>query len=106
MLWALSARFDFGLRGHHLIIPGYMVWAAVVYAGSASLLSYWVGRSLIDRNAERYAREADLRFSLVRVNEHIDSIALAAGEADENRRIEVVLMKQAPEAEAAAGKAQ
>src|SRR5258708_40190836 len=68
-----------------------MVWAAIVYSGSASLLSYWVGRNLIGRNAERYAREADLRFSLVRVNEHIDAIALAAGEADEERRIEVDL---------------
>ncbi|HEY3653484.1 MAG TPA: hypothetical protein VGL34_00740 [Steroidobacteraceae bacterium] len=40
---------------------GYMVWAAIIYSGSASLLSYWVGRNLIDRNAERYEREADLR---------------------------------------------
>jgi len=68
-----------------------MVWAAVLYSGSASLVSYWVGSSLIDRNEQRYAREADLRFSLVRVNEHIDAVALAAGEADEARRIEVDL---------------
>ena len=68
-----------------------MVWAAVVYSGSASLLSYWVGRSLVDRNAERYAREADMRFSLVRVNEHIDAIALSGGEPDEARRIEMDL---------------
>jgi putative ATP-binding cassette transporter len=62
-----------------------------VYSGAASLLSYWVGRSLVDRNAERYAREADLRFSLVRVNEHIDSIALSGGEQDEARRIDLDL---------------
>jgi putative ATP-binding cassette transporter len=68
-----------------------MVWAAIVYSGSASLLSYWVGKSLIAQNADRYAREADLRFSLVRVNEHIDSIALAGGEPDETRRIELDL---------------
>jgi putative ATP-binding cassette transporter len=68
-----------------------MVWAAIVYSGSASLLSYRVGRGLIDRNAQRYAREADLRFSLVRVNEHIDAIAVSAGEADEERRIEIDL---------------
>ena len=68
-----------------------MVWAGIMYAGSASLLSYWVGRNLIGRNAERYAREADLRFSLVRVNEHIDGIALAGGEADEARRLELDL---------------
>ena len=70
-----------------------MVWAAVIYSGSASLLSYWVGHSLVGRNADRYAREADLRFSLVRVNEHIDAIALARGEADEARRIEFDLGK-------------
>ncbi len=91
ILWSLSTDFAFHVAGRILAIPGYMVWAAVVYSGSASLLSYWVGRSLIDRNAERYAREADLRFSLVRVNEHIDAVALSAGEADEARRIDLDL---------------
>lgn len=91
ILWSLSNNFAFHLDGRQIVIPGYMVWAAVVYSGSASLLSYWVGRSLVDRNAQRYAREADLRFSLVRVNEHIDAIALSAGESDEARRIEMDL---------------
>jgi putative ATP-binding cassette transporter len=91
VLWSLSNDFVFHLGGRHFAIPGYMVWAAFVYSGSASLLSYWVGRSLIDRNADRYAREADMRYSLVRVNEHIDAIALSAGEADEARRIELDL---------------
>jgi putative ATP-binding cassette transporter len=91
VLWSLSTDFVFHLGNRHFAVPGYMVWAAILYSGSASLLSYWVGRSLIDRNAQRYAREADMRFSLVRVNEHIDAIALAAGEADEERRIEVDL---------------
>jgi vitamin B12/bleomycin/antimicrobial peptide transport system ATP-binding/permease protein len=91
VLWSLSSNFVFHVDGRHFIIPGYMVWAAIMYSGSASLLSYWVGKSLINRNAERYAREADMRFSLVRVNEHIDAIALSAGEADEERRIELDL---------------
>jgi vitamin B12/bleomycin/antimicrobial peptide transport system ATP-binding/permease protein len=88
VLWSLSSDFAFSIGGHRLGVPGYMVWAAIIYAGSASLASYWVGRGLVRRNAQRYAREADLRFSLVRVNEHIDAIALAGGEADEERRIE------------------
>ncbi len=88
VLWALSSDFAFSIGGHRLAIPGYMVWAAILYAGSASLASYWVGHGLVRRNAQRYAREADLRFSLVRVNEHIDAITLAGGEADEQRRIE------------------
>jgi len=91
VLWSLSNNFVFHVADRHFAIPGYMVWAAIIYSGSASLLSYWVGRSLIDRNAQRYAREADMRFSLVRVNEHIDAIALSAGEADEERRIELDL---------------
>jgi vitamin B12/bleomycin/antimicrobial peptide transport system ATP-binding/permease protein len=89
VLWTLSSDFAFHIGGRQVAIPGYMVWAAVIYSGSASLVSYWVGRNLVNRNAERYAREADLRFTLVRVNEHIDAIALSAGEADEARRIEV-----------------
>jgi putative ATP-binding cassette transporter len=91
VLWGLSSNFAFHFDGRQIVIPGYMVWAAVIYSGSASLLSYWVGRSLVDRNAERYAREADLRFSLVRVNEHIDAIALSEGEPDEARRIQMDL---------------
>lgn len=88
VLWQISSTYTFHVHGHTYAVAGYMVWAAIFYAGSASLLTYWVGRSLVARNAERYAREADLRFSLVRVNEHVDAIALANGEAHEARRIE------------------
>jgi vitamin B12/bleomycin/antimicrobial peptide transport system ATP-binding/permease protein len=89
VLWSLSSGFAFHLQGRSFVVPGYMVWAAVVYAGSASILSYLSGRSLISQNASRYAREAELRFSLMRVNENIDAIVLAGGEADEERRIGV-----------------
>src|SRR5450631_4120091 len=91
VLWVLSSDFSFHVAGRIFAIPGFMVWAAVIYAFAGSLMSYWVGGTLINRNAERYAREADLRFSLVRVNEHVDGISLAAGEADESRRVELHL---------------
>jgi putative ATP-binding cassette transporter len=87
VLWKLSSDFTIRIDETDLVIPGFMLWAAILYASAGSLLSYRVGKSLIGRNAERYAREADLRFSLVRVNEHVDDISLAAGEADERRRI-------------------
>ena len=91
VLWALSSDFAFPVGDRVVSIPGYMVWAGILYAGSASLLSYFVGRNLVRRNAERYAREADLRFSLVRVNEHIDAVSLARGEVEESRRIKLNL---------------
>jgi len=88
VLWGLSSGFSVRFGDRDYTIPGFMLWAAILYATGGSLLSYWVGRGLVSRNAERYAREADLRFSLVRVNEHVDAISLAAGEADEKQRIE------------------
>jgi len=91
VLWVLSNDFSFRFGDRDYTVPGFMVWAAVLYAGAGSLMSYWVGGSLINRNAERYAREADLRFSLVRINEHLDGISLAAGEEDERRRVELHL---------------
>ena len=91
VLWSLSDGFVFHVWGRDFDIPGYMVWAAVIYAGVASWLSWLVGRPLIGLNADRYGREAELRYSLVRVNEHVDAISLAAGEADERRRLELDL---------------
>ena len=89
ILWVLSTDFSFHVGEVDYDIPGFMLWAAILYAGFGSVMSYWVGGDLIGRNADRYAREADLRFSLVRVNEHVDGISLAEGEADEKRRIEL-----------------
>jgi putative ATP-binding cassette transporter len=91
VLWVLSSDVSFRIGDRDYAIPGFMLWAAITYAFAGSLLSYWVGKSLIHRNAERYAREADLRFALVRINEHLDGISLAAGEADEKRRVDLHL---------------
>lgn len=88
VLWVISADFSVRIGDADYAVPGFMVWAAILYAVLGSLLSYWVGRTLVGRNAERYEREADLRFALVRVNEHLDGISLAGGEADERRRVE------------------
>lgn len=88
VLWRISAGFSFHIHGRDYVIPGYMVWTAVLYAGSASLLSYWAGHNLIKRNAERYQRESELRVALVRVNEYADAISLSGGEADEVRHID------------------
>ena len=91
VLWELSSGFVFHIGGHSLAIPGYMVWAAFLYAGIASWLSWLVGRPLIGLNSERYTREAELRSSMVRVNENVDAIALYHGEPDARRRLELDL---------------
>jgi len=88
VLWSLSAGFVFHVGGYDLNIPGYMVWAAFLYAATAATLSWFVGRPLVKINGEHYSREAALRFSLMRVNEHIEAVSLSSGEANEKRRLQ------------------
>jgi len=87
VLWGLSKGQFLPIAGRDFAPPGYLVWCALVYAGAASYVSWRVGRPLINLNAEHYAREADFRFALVRINEHIDGITLYGGEADERDRL-------------------
>lgn len=87
VLWSLSGSLDVALLGTTLTIPGYMVWAAVLYAASASLVSARVGRRLIALNMERYGREAELRAALMETGDHIEAIAPARGEPVEEARL-------------------
>jgi vitamin B12/bleomycin/antimicrobial peptide transport system ATP-binding/permease protein len=88
VLWGLSGDATIRVGDRDIVIRGYMAWIALAYAMVASLLAYWVGRRLVQRNAELAAREADFNRSLARVHENIDAISLASGEASEERRIE------------------
>ena len=90
VLWGLSGQVVFSFEGvPRFAIPGYLVWCALAYALSGSWLTWLVGRPLIAINAERYAREADLRFGLVRISESAEGISLYGGEHDERRALNV-----------------
>ncbi|NLR99342.1 ABC transporter ATP-binding protein/permease [Rhizobium sp. P38BS-XIX] len=89
VLWELSNGMVFHFKDMSFAIPGYMVWAAILYAGSASFLSQFVGRRLVRLNADRYSKEAELRFALMHANEHMPAITIAGGEENERRRINV-----------------
>ena len=87
VLWVSSQHMFLPFAGHRYYIPGYMVWCALFYASTASFLSWLVGRPLIGLDAERYAREANLRFALVRANEEIEGVTIYGGEADEKAHL-------------------
>jgi len=87
VLWILSSGIILSFNGANFIIPGYMVWCALIFAATGSWISWRVGRPLIAIGVERYAREADMRFALVQVSENADGIVLNAGEADEKQRL-------------------
>ncbi|MBI6551943.1 ABC transporter ATP-binding protein/permease [Pseudomonas sp. LY-1] len=83
ILWGVSGSIEvFGIT-----IPGYMFWCALLYAAVGSWLTHLIGRRLIGLNNQQQRFEADLRFSMVRVRENAESIALYNGEPNENRRL-------------------
>jgi putative ATP-binding cassette transporter len=79
ILWMLSGELE--IAGFS--IPGYMVWVALVYAIVGTWLTHVIGRPLIrlDFNQQRF--EADFRFSLVRLRENSEGVALYRGEGEE-----------------------
>ena len=79
ILWSLSGTIAvFGVP-----IPGYMVWVALVYAIVGTWLTHLVGRPLAMLRFRQQRVEADFRYSLVRVRENMEGIALYSGEAEE-----------------------
>ncbi|MCF5229086.1 MULTISPECIES: ABC transporter ATP-binding protein/permease [unclassified Pseudomonas] len=83
ILWGVSGSIEvFGIT-----IPGYMFWCALLYAAVGSWLTHLIGRRLIGLSNQQQRFEADLRFSMVRVRENAESIALYNGESNENQRL-------------------
>lgn len=87
ILWALSAEAPLYLFGNEVSIPGYLVWAALVYALVGTVLTHWIGWPLVQLNFDKQRYEADFRFSLVRVRENAEQIALLNGEPAEDARL-------------------
>ena len=85
ILWTLSGELEVPLGTTRLEIPGYMVFAALLYAGIGSGLTYLVGRPIVAANIRQNATEADYRFALVRLRENSEAVALIRGEADEEK---------------------
>jgi putative ATP-binding cassette transporter len=64
-----------------------MLWVALVYSLTGSLLTHFVGRRLIPLNFQQQRYEADFRFNLVRLRENAEGVALYHGEPSEQRSL-------------------
>ncbi|TCR63103.1 ABC transporter ATP-binding protein/permease [Bosea sp. BK604] len=86
ILWSLSTfPLSFSLFGQAVEIPRYMVWAAPFYVAVATGVTHAFGRPLKALTVEQQRREADFRFALTRLREHVEAVALADGEPAERR---------------------
>jgi putative ATP-binding cassette transporter len=84
MLWVLSGTVSLNLGLFSVPIQGHLVWLALIYAASASMLGWWIGRPLTMATDNRQTVEANFRFALVKARENAEAIALIRGEGHEN----------------------
>ncbi len=83
ILWTISASFT--IPGTELVIPGLLFWVALVYAGVGTLITHLIGRALVPLNFAQQRYEADFRFSLARLREYAEQVALLEGETAERQ---------------------
>jgi putative ATP-binding cassette transporter len=78
VLWDLSRSF--ALPGTDIAVPGFLFWVALIYALVGTLIAHLIGRPLMRLYFERQQVEANFRFSLARLREYTEQIALLGGE--------------------------
>ncbi len=87
ILWGLSARTPLPLFGVDFSFPGYLIAAALLYAGIGTLIAHWIGWPLIGLNFNQQRYESDFRFAIVRAADHSEPVALMRGEAVERAEL-------------------
>ncbi|MFJ5369051.1 ABC transporter ATP-binding protein/permease [Bosea sp. CER48] len=85
ILWNIQVAFT--LPGTSITVPGYIFWVAFFYAAAATWLTHLIGRPLIRLEFEQEKREANFRFSLARLREYSEQIALMVGEPTERAHL-------------------
>ncbi|MBS3964976.1 MAG: ABC transporter ATP-binding protein/permease [Methylomonas sp.] len=83
ILWGLSGVITLDLGITDFQIRGHLVWLALLYAASAAILGWWIGRPLTKATDNRQTVEANFRFSLVKARENSMAIAMIQGERHE-----------------------
>ena len=79
ILWSLSSTLTvLGVN-----IPGFLLWASLLYAALGTWLTHLVGRRLVGLEFNQQRAEANFRFALVRLRENAEGVALMGGEAQE-----------------------
>ena len=83
ILWSLSGPMEIPMNGSQVVVPGYMVWAALLYSIVGTWLTHKIGKKLIGLSFNQQRFEADFRYGLVRFRENTEGVALYSGEKDE-----------------------
>jgi vitamin B12/bleomycin/antimicrobial peptide transport system ATP-binding/permease protein len=88
VLWTIGGALTVTIAGSTITIPGFLVIAAVLYAAIASGSIMTIGRGFVQVSEDKNQAEAEYRYTLTRVRENGESIALLGGEQEERDGID------------------
>src|ERR1700756_4609676 len=88
VLWTIGGALTLTIAGSTLTIPGFLVIAAVLYSAVASGSIMAIGRWFVQISEDKNQAEAEFRYTLTRVRENGESIALLGGEEEERDGID------------------
>ncbi len=87
ILWGLSATTPVPLFGYDFAFPGYLIVAALAYAGVGTVVAHLIGWPLIRFNFNQQRYESDFRFAIARVTDQAEPVALMGGEPVERAEL-------------------
>jgi putative ATP-binding cassette transporter len=93
VLWTIGGALTVTVADSTLTIPGFLVIAAVLYAAIASGSIVAIGRRFVQISEDKNQAEAEYRYTLTRVRENGESIALLGGEQEERDGIDKTFTK-------------
>lgn len=88
VLWTIGGALTLTVGGSTFTVPGFLVVAAVIYAGVTSSSMVYIGRHFVAVSESKNQAEAEYRYALTRVRENGESIALLGGEEEERSGID------------------
>ncbi|MBP9722649.1 MAG: ABC transporter ATP-binding protein/permease [Gammaproteobacteria bacterium] len=74
-LWVLGGAFSFFVFGINFIIPGYLVWIALITVGINAIITSFIGSGLAESNKKQADLEGDLRGGIQCLNDKAEEIA-------------------------------
>jgi vitamin B12/bleomycin/antimicrobial peptide transport system ATP-binding/permease protein len=93
VLWTIGGALDFNILGIPLHVPGFLVIAAAIYASIASGSMVLIGRRFVRVSENKNQAEAEYRYTITRLRDNGESIALIRGEPEERAGLDRSLKK-------------
>lgn len=89
ILWGLSSRVENVTVGDFTFsLPdGYLFYLALIYAVCGTVITFIIGKPLALLHFRQQRFEADYRYSLIRLRENAEAVALYKGEKEESTRL-------------------